>query len=82
MSVRRQTARTESNHTEVAGKLFFNNAMYATVASMRQAAKRFVKTDQFVPALYWEGCLINRRWEFFPIGKGQSYQRDKEVIAR
>ena len=56
-----------ASSTRVRQKLFFNTSMgKATTASMRRAAKRFVETADFVPALYWEGNLVNGHWQFKP----------------
>ncbi len=78
MAVRRQICRYESKATEVSGKLFFNESLRkASMQSMRQAAKRFVLSEQFTSnCLYYYGTLVNNRWQFEPYGIGQSFTKE------
>lgn len=68
MAVRNHHSRTSNNYTEVAGKLFFNKS-HSSVASMRQAAKRFVATPDFTDnCMYYDGYIVDGRWKFKPVG--------------
>lgn len=74
MSAIRRVSRNDSKATEVSGKLFFNQSTFHPKASMRQAAKRFVETGNFTTnCLYYDGHFVNGRWEFTPVGVGQSF---------
>ena len=68
MGARRQTARTASNNTQVAGKVFFHNGYGGNVSGMRQAAKRFVETPEFDNrATYYDAELVDGRYKFTAI---------------
>ena len=74
MAVRHQHARTSNRYTVVdigeGVMTFFNESLdKATVASMRRAALRFCQSGFINPLVwYYEGRLVNGRWQFTPVG--------------